>query len=646
MNIWILFWAVTSLWYGQAVYRARFVNPAPIRYGLIDSLLVNTGAVVFLTETLSFVHQLNYAKVGLTWSGVAISFTAWAIVQHRRGGKFAGLSWNRLSTFERQCLIVTSAILGLTLLTALLYPPNNFDSLTYHMGRIGHWLQQQRIQPFATHIERQIYQPPLAEWTIMHTMLLSHSDLWANPVQWLAGVGCLVGLSLLTQQMGGSRSLQMATVFMAVTIPMFILQASSTQNDLVASFYLILVALYLLRYYQHRQIVNIVWASLALGFALLTKGTAYLFSAPLLLTWGIMELRRLFIENRRGAVANRFFYKLVVPTWLLVGISLGLNTGHYLRNFLVYAHPLTNTQLEGNYTNKVHSVPMMVSNISRNLAIHFGFPGVNQIAQQGVESLHRVLEFNITDKNTTYAGSSFKLPRLSNNEDNASSFIHLLWLTGSLIWLIRQKKQQNRTPYFILAGVIIFTFLLFCAYLKWQPWHARLHLFLFLLASPIGALGLLTAVNKGVQWPFWLFVLSAGGFVLTNPFRPLITLPPLTQPVSFWNGRERNYFVNGREYQSAFDQISTRLNQQRPDSLAIGLVLGEDDFDYMWYYQLKQPVQLYHIRVKTPSKLLDTQPTVDYIISMRTGNDTLQYGGKVYRRLDPKTGMVTLFGLR
>ena len=331
--------------------RARCANPAPIRYGLIDSLLVNTLAVVFLTEILSFFHQLNKAGATLTWSGVAICFTGWAVVQRNRGGKLARLQWGRLAAFDRRCLLATSAILGLTLLTALLYPPNNFDSLTYHMGRIGHWLQQRSVQPFATHIERQIYQPPLAEWVILHTMLLNGSDLWANTVQWLAGVGCLVALSLLTRQMGGTCSQQVATVFVAVTIPMFILQASSTQNDLVVSFYLILVALYLLRYYQHRQIANIVWASLALGFAFLSKGTAYLFSAPLLLTWGVMELRRLFFFDRHEASAKRFLRRLVLPALLLVVLSLGLNAGHYWRNFLVYANPLTDARMEGDYKN-------------------------------------------------------------------------------------------------------------------------------------------------------------------------------------------------------------------------------------------------------------------------------------------------------
>lgn len=643
MNVWILFWAVGSLWYGQAVYRARCANPAPIRNGFIDSLLVNTLVVVILTEALSVFHQLNDNRVGLVWTGVAISFTGWAIIQHHSGKKLVGLHLTHLTRFERRCLVVTSVILALTLLTAFLYPPNNYDSLTYHMGRIGHWMQQQGVQPFATHIEREIYQPPLAEWVILHTLLLSGSDLWANTVQWLAGVGCLVALSLLTKQIGGSRSLQIATVLVAATIPMFILQSSSTQNDLVVAFYLILVGFFLLRYYQNRHIASIVWAGLALGFALLSKGTAYLFSAPLLLTWGIMELRRHLFISKPGISTYRSLHKLALSVLLLIGMSLGLNAGHYARNLSIYGHPLTNAQLEGDYKNRVHSVPMMVSNISRNLAIHFGVPIVNKLVQHSVESLHTAMEMDIQDANTTFGGSVFKLPRVSNNEDNASCFVHLLWLTGSLIGLIRQKNQQNRTTYVILAGVLAIMFMLFCAYLKWQPWHTRLHLVLFLLASPIGAVGLIRAMDRNRQWPFWLFVISAGGFALTNPFRPLITLPPLTQPVSFLNGREKNYFVNGREHLNTFVRTSSALNQRWHDSLRVGLLLDENDLDYLWYHLIKKPVRLYHIRVTTPSKAVDSHPLVDYVISMHTWNDTLHYNGEVYKRLRDKRGTVALY---
>lgn len=646
MKILLLLWAISSMWYGLSVRQVRFASRSPIRTGLLKALLVNTAAVVVLTELLSIASLLNEPNLGLAWGALALCFTGWAVFQSRQGGRLSRPSWTGFSSFERQLLAITAVILSLTLLTAILYPPNNFDSLTYHMGRVAHWVQQASIQPYATHIERQLYQPPLAEWFILHTVILSQSDVWANVVQWVSGLGCLIGLSLVAQQIGGSRLVQIATVFMAATIPMVILQLSSTQNDVVGSFYLIVTALYLIRYYQYRGLENIIWAGLGLGFAFLTKGTAYLFGAPLLLAWGLLEVRRLVCFEGRGMAGIRYIYTLILPVGILVSLSLGLNAGHYARNMQVYGHPLTDVHTQEVYVNQKHSGGMMVSNVSRNVALHFGFPGLHWLAQHGVEEMHNWMNIQVTDIETTYPGSKFDLPMLSNNEDNASNFLHFLWLSGSIVWLIRYRKPMNRTPYLILLGVVVATFLLFCAYLKWQPWHTRLHTFLFLLASPLLAVTLAESVKNGHRWPVWLLVASAAGFTLTNPFRPLITLPPLTQPVSFLQGRAPNYYVNGPEFRHVNGDITSLLNSRSSDSLRIGLVLGEDDFDYWWYQQLLPSNRLYHIRVNTPSRSLDTHPAVNYIISMQTWGDSLHYRDRVYWRLQPKGGRVAVFGQR
>ncbi|GAB2517669.1 hypothetical protein GCM10027085_04200 [Spirosoma aerophilum] len=391
--------------------------------------------------------------------------------------------------------------------------------------------------------------------------------------------------------------------------------------------------------------MSIGWASLALGFAFLTKGTAYLLSAPILLTWGVLELRRLVRVSGLGRGGLRALYKLALPLMLMLTISLGLNVGHYSRNILVFGHPLTDPKLGSEYTNAYHSGKMLISNVSRNLALHFGFPGVHWVVQHGVDELHSLMNADINDVNTTYSGSHFTLPRLSNNEDNASSFLHILWLTASIIWLIRQNKLPNRVSYFVLTATIITAFILFCFYLRWQPWHSRLHTTLFLLSSPIGAVCLVSALDKKIQWPYWLFILSASVFALTNPFRPLITLPPLTQRISFLDSREQKYFVNEPQNYATFNQIASLLNQKRSDrdTTRVGLFLIENSFDYMWYQKLKGPILLYHIRVQTASRLLDTHPPADYIISTKTLSDTLHYQDKIFRRVVPQSGSIAVF---
>ncbi len=641
-----MLFSVASLWYGQSgLYRRREVE-APVRFGFLKASLLTTALIVGLTEALSITSALNETHLSWIWLAIALCSLIWAISQRVPLRSFSFLRWSALSRLERFWLVAASTVLGLTLLTALLYPPNNNDSLTYHMGRIGHWMQQQSVRPFATHIERQLYQPPLAEWIILHTVALSGSDLFANTIQWVAGAGCCITLSLLTRMLGGNRPQQLATVFAAATIPMVVLQTSSTQNDVVVSYYLIALAVCLLRYYQKRHIADLIWAGLALGFAYLTKGTAYLFAAPLLAAWAIGELVRL---PRRGWLIAMI--SLAGGSLLVVGLALAINAGHYFRNISVYGYPLTDPKEQIHYTNEVHSFGMMVSAISRNLAIHFGFPGLHWLAQHGVEQLHKWMNISVTDSSTTFAGTKFNLPMLSNNEDNASNLVHLLWFGSTVSWLFWPKKQIIQQPYKVLSVVVICMFLLFCAYLKWQPWHSRLHSPLFLLACPVLAYYLVGTTQWWATWLTRIVFASALCFALTNPFRPLITLPPLTQPVSFLNGRNENYYVNRPQLRPFYQSIVSFVKQQKRDSLQIGLVLGEDDWDYVWFQEFKPPIRLYHVNVVTASRIFSQPHPVDYIISTQTFHDTLVYNRQVYQRVSLTSArtpflMPTLFALK
>ncbi|XGB42694.1 MAG: hypothetical protein LVS60_02285 [Nodosilinea sp. LVE1205-7] len=62
--------------------------------------------------------------------------------------------------FIRFCLICLLPLLGLSLLVALVAPPNNWDSMTYHMARVMYWIQHQSVAHYPTHNLRQLDSPP------------------------------------------------------------------------------------------------------------------------------------------------------------------------------------------------------------------------------------------------------------------------------------------------------------------------------------------------------------------------------------------------------------------------------------------------------------------------------------------------------
>ena len=118
--------------------------------------------------------------------------------------------------------------------------------MTYHMSRVAHWIQNQSVAHYPTNIPRQLELAPWAEFTVTHFQLLTGGDRLANSVQWFSMAGSLLGVSLIAQQLGAGVVGQVLAVVFAATIPMGILQGSSTQNDYVVTFWLICVAYYTL----------------------------------------------------------------------------------------------------------------------------------------------------------------------------------------------------------------------------------------------------------------------------------------------------------------------------------------------------------------------------------------------------------------
>ena len=152
--------------------------------------------------------------------------------------------------------------------------------MTYHMSRVVHWIQNKSVWHYPTHILRQIELNPWAEFAITHLQILSGGDYWANFVQWFFMLGSLIGVSLIAKEFGAdARGQVFATVF-AATIPMGILQSTSTQNDYAVSFWLVCFVYYGILIQKATKWQYVLAFGASLGLAFLTKGTAYLYAIP------------------------------------------------------------------------------------------------------------------------------------------------------------------------------------------------------------------------------------------------------------------------------------------------------------------------------------------------------------------------------
>jgi hypothetical protein len=454
-------------WHQRGGLRRRSFLSAAIIWGLV---------VTAISETLSLFRSLSFWWILIAWLVVVAVFAmkrslGTAVRRPHPSGPVLESGW--------WCALVGVAVVvsGVGLI-ALLAPPNTSDSLTYHMPRVAHWVQNRSVVNYPTHIPRQLHLAPWSEFAIMQFQVLSGGDRLANLIQWLAMLGSLLGVSLITHQLGGDWRCQVLAVVVVATIPMGILQSTGTQTDYVVSFWLVCFVSYVVEFARSEGAIGhdaeAMWAGASLGLAILTKATAYVVGLPFVL-WLL------------GRAWQRRSWRTPVILLLVVFV---INAGHWSRNVQLYGSPLGPGR-EGpfRYANEAFGPSRLISNAVRNIALHICTPTerINGVLDDAISRLHGVLGIDINDPKTTWPLTTFHVPapHYAFHEDYAGNPLHAALIALSCLMLLAVQKLRRRRDLLTYAGALITAFLVFVLYLKWQPWHSRLHLPLFVLWSPI-----------------------------------------------------------------------------------------------------------------------------------------------------------------
>ena len=577
------------------------------RYGLRQSLVyaatVYTLCLVLATEALSIWYMLRFGTLLAFWTGLTIVSSLYlrffgnrqAVLQTLKGA----LTQFRASRALWAVALVWSVILAI----ALVYPPNNWDSMTYHMARIPPWIRQGSINFFPTETLLQLHQPPLAEWNILHFQILSGGDRFANMVQWASLVGCSIVASLIASELKQSFPVQVLALVIAATLPMGLLQGSSTQNDLVVSFWLLVFVLFSLQYIHKPVVKRMSLCGLALGFALLTKGTAYAFAPPLtamLLVYGITHTQ-----------GGRPRVKLVSAAVAILALALLLNSSHWARNWEVFGHPFPPSNPRD--FNADVSVSVVWSNLVRHAALHLGTPSdrINAII---FDIIRGIMGGLIDIPEATWPNQSLRIT-LSKNEDLAGNFLHFWVLSASLLGAILIRRySQFGTPTIYLALAIVLGMILYSILLRWDPWASRRHTTLFMLGAPIMAiftsrLGIRTGDHFTT-----IFLVMSVPWIFFNETRPIYSDDGKS---IFSMDRIEAYFYPVPEiFQSYVDAVEY-LREQRAKEIGIDSSIYEYPIRVLLEENLDTPrIEHFNPGISL-AKLRDDKYMPQYILSTR-----------------------------
>jgi 4-amino-4-deoxy-L-arabinose transferase-like glycosyltransferase len=497
-----------------------------------------------------------------------------------------------LSRFQISVLVYICLSTLVLAVIAWAAPPNSWDSMTYHMSRVVHWVQNRSVAFYPTNISRQLHLTPWSEFAILHVQILSGNDRFANFVQWFSMAGSLVAVSLVAKELNASMLGQVFAAAACASIPMGIMQSTSTQTDYVVAFWLVCFVYFAMLLRKRPGALISTAGGAALGLSVLTKATACIFALPFCLWLGIASIRN------HGAKALPYLFAAVT-------IALAMNSGQFARNYNLYGDVLGPRSEGGSsyaYANETHSVPAVTSNLVRNVALQLGTPwkAVDASLTSAIFWLHKLLGISPNDPRTTWTGTDFQVSTVLIDEGGAPNVVQVILIVSALLlYALGKDREAAPGPY---AAAALGGFLLFSAALKWQPWHSRLLLPLFVLWTPfIGATFSRIrrpAIVKGV---LVAVLVTALPWVVLNQNKSLVGKNSI-----FARSRTDQYFTYFEPWRLPYIRAADTLAAM--NCFDVGLAIYSDSWEYPIWILLRErtsgPVRLEHVNVTDVSARL------------------------------------------
>ena len=530
--------------------------------------------LILLTEGLSLLEAISPLGLALGWL-VPIFATAGVLIFRARSERPIVLpNWNLPENrWDRLLVLAILVIVGLTALLAWLSPPQTWDSLNYHMARVAHWAQQSAVRHYVTGVGFQNSMPPGAEIAMLHAYVLFGGDRLTTFVQWFAMLGCLLGVFYIARQLGVGPLGRTITVIFVATIPMGIVQASSTVTDYVVAFWIICVA------YESVRILkgeitrsSVVYISLAAGMGLVTKPTAVAYVLP-------FAFLVAFIVFRRFSITQALRYLALSCTLVLV-----LNAGYLLRNTALYGNPIASEGRISFHINETMGPRVFLSNTLRNISLHAGTPSpyVNQAIYLVVAKIHGAIGLDVNDPRTT-AISNYDVFKPTTNEDKTTNLLHALLILVMFVVLLLKRKDIEPSIV-ILSLVVAATFPLISSLIKWMVFNGRLHLPFFVLFAPIVGYALdRFLMPNSMRAIATILLLASWPWLMSIQSRPLITNSQSFVESVLVVPRENLYFANGWHLREPYLEMAELIKKSGCSN--VGILLPGNSAEYpLWQF--------------------------------------------------------------
>ncbi|MEW5818466.1 MAG: hypothetical protein AB1798_24135, partial [Spirochaetota bacterium] len=469
-------------------------------------------------------------------------------------------------------------LLLLLTFTAIIFPPNNYDSMVYHMSRIAHWIQNKSIEYYPTAIDRQNVMGPGAEYLVLFFQILTGDDYLANCVQLFSF--CILGLSLgyLLRAVGVPKKIYPPLVILAFSTPVAILHATTTKNDVVATAITFAIIISLLRFItiNNRQIriPDYAFIGISAGCGFLVKPTTLLVTAPFIISAAIYELYKIFHIRTEIKIRATGWFVAFVLFLLVSGPDIIRKQAYGVKRHEVY--PLLSEWTMDRLWNPL-----------KTLAQNFPFPKEYEklLRKAGYNGV--LYTKNIFNPHEDFIGNPFQ----------TLLFTILTLLSIVMLPLLVIKKYHSR--YVMISLSPLAAWIIFSLFVRDQGWITRLQTPLFFMIS-LSFLFILT-ITKQRKFLFKLVTFSITILSICSlSFSTVIAVQNKVRPLMaehFWANlpnRNEAYYNNGGDKKSHDFLL---LKAEELNCTKVGFVAGPDSYDYpLTWRGITKGIQFKHIR--------------------------------------------------
>lgn len=299
--------------------------------GIVFSYIIISVLILVAANALSAAGAYNCFFVSFFWTAILVLVSG--VITHvvccnhseRKRIHVFGNSWLHCGKYSVFASLVLALAIIVCILRALSYPPENVDSLVYHLPRAFYYYKN-GIHNIPSEYVVMNYSAPASEIFLSHIFVLTGgNDFLCNLIQTSAYfISIIAGYRICHTMELSSRACVLCALVIGA-LPISILQGATTQNDLLCACYVLLAiceCMEILKGLDALKMKDSLWHYISLGLCIGLAINTKITTGIVLLPFAVAFIMK-HIKERR----------LILPVVSVIIPMIAVNIPYWYRNF-------------------------------------------------------------------------------------------------------------------------------------------------------------------------------------------------------------------------------------------------------------------------------------------------------------------------